>query len=277
MTIPARILRATIRDIPGAQRNLSPREQARFGVAIAAGRRVLAQHGRIRVTLQSLASALMLSPATLRRWFCDIDHLLAEILLRHLRAISDSLEAIPAGVPDRASACRAAYLAATRTRDGALTDAHLLLVRDRHHLPPDEVGAVADLRARIGHLIAGANGAIILGLLDLPELSGSQIGAMLTVHTTGAPAAAAEAILTPAAPRAPAAAQTSLQPPAPAAAFVLRQSPAALALNSPQPPLNAPYRVGSGGARAGRKFAAKEWSPPSLYDRAVAELAKARA
>jgi AcrR family transcriptional regulator len=302
MTIPARILRAAIRDIPGAKPHFTPREQARFDTAIAAGQRVLARHGRIRVTLQSLASALMLSPATLRRWFCDIDHLLAEILLRHLRAIADALAAIPQDLPDRAAALRAAYLAASRTGEGALTDAHLLLVRDRHHLPSDEIDEIADLRDRIGRQIAGARGGIALGLLDMPELSGDSIATMLTALAAGPQPAAAAPLAPdfrlvpdvhllqeapPDAARAPEQAAPTLLPRSakPVGAFVLKKLLASLPPRPPRPAaISAPASLSGENAPGAqpsappaKAFSAEHWTPPSLYDRAIADLAKARA
>jgi hypothetical protein len=226
----------------------------------------------------------------LRRWFCDVDHLLAEILVRHFDAISERLAAIPANVPGRAAACRAAYLAATRTRDGALTEAHLLFMRDRHQLPPDEIGAVSTLRDRIGQQLAGAHGCIALGLLDMPELAGDQIEAMLDALALNALALDSLALnalaVDASAPGASLEAGAALRPGAAFTTAASRSGPAPGVPMLPQPvasaaasalaQLVATFSVPAARPAdpGGPDVLAKEWSPPSLYDRAVADLVR---
>jgi AcrR family transcriptional regulator len=194
MHTPPRILRAEIEDIPGARPRLSARERERQAVILAAGRRVLVNHGRAGIRLADLAIALGMAPATIRRYFPDLDDLLGEILRTHLLAISSAIGEALSNAPattncanpgaiaaHRQATARAAYLAATRTVLGFHTEAHLLLMRERHHLPPDLFAAIEGTRAALGEVLAGDHWAEALGLLDLPELSPAMIEGMLRV------------------------------------------------------------------------------------------------
>ena len=190
MHTPPRILRAEIEDIPGARLRLSARERERQAVILAAGRRVMVNHGHTGIRLADLAIALGMAPATIRRYFPDLDELLGEILRTHLLAISsaigDALRAVPAatattGAAHRQAAARAAYLAATRTVLGGHTEAHLLLLRERHHLPPDLLAGIEGTRAALGEVLAGDHWAEALGLLDLADLSPAMIEGMMRV------------------------------------------------------------------------------------------------
>jgi len=198
MHTPPRILRAEIEDIPGARQRLSARERERQAVILAAGRRVLVNHGRAGIRLADLAIALGMAPATIRRYFPDLDDLLGEILRTHLLAISSAIGEALRNAPaptqaatnganpgataaHRQAIARAAYLAATRTVLGGHTEAHLLLMRERHHLPPDLFAAIEGTRAALGEVLAGDHWAEALGLLDLPELSPAMIEGMLRV------------------------------------------------------------------------------------------------
>ncbi len=183
MPTAPRLLRAEIEDIPGARPRLSQRELDRQEVILAAGRRVLVNHGRAGIRLSDLATALGMAPGTIRRYFPDLDCLLGEILVRHLLSISSAIGRAVRDVPiaERQPAARTAYLAATRTVLGGHTEAHLLLLRERHHLPPDQLGPIEGTRAGLGDMLAGEHGTAALGLLDMPELTAGQIEGMLCV------------------------------------------------------------------------------------------------
>jgi AcrR family transcriptional regulator len=142
----------------------------------------MATYGRAAIGLTAFALGMRMAPATIRRAFPDMDYLLAEILRRHLRAIVAALAEIPRDAPHRDQARRAAYLAVTRTH-GAPTEAHLLLIRDRHLLPPDEAAPLEALRASIGDILAGPHAIAALALLDTPELTPTQIETALAALT----------------------------------------------------------------------------------------------
>jgi AcrR family transcriptional regulator len=191
MHTPARILRGELEDIPGARRLLSAREMDRRDTILAAGRRVMANHGCRAITLPALATALFMAPGTLRRYFPDMEALLGEILRAHLHAIADALGRVQATGAEYRPALRAAYRAATRTPMGGPTEAHLLLLLERHHLPPDERDSVETTRALLGETLAGEHGAIALGLLDMPDLDTPTVEAMLALLPTTASAESA--------------------------------------------------------------------------------------
>jgi AcrR family transcriptional regulator len=135
MEITARILRAQVNKIAPPP-PLTPRQQARETRILAGAEHILARYGTENITYRLLAVALTLTTATLRWHFVDLHALLAEILRRHLKTIAEALQASPANQPE---ARAAAYRAATHHQDGTPKDAHILLLRDRHLLPPDEL------------------------------------------------------------------------------------------------------------------------------------------
>jgi AcrR family transcriptional regulator len=188
MPIPARILRAFVDDLPGARHRPSQKELEREDRLIAAATTLMARFGAGRLTMSAFALATRMSVATIRRSFPDMESLLAEILFRHLRAITqaigDATRADGASTMHPMAARRAAYIAATRTPFNAPTEAHLLLVRERHILPEDLSGTVEQLRLGIGDMIAGNHGEIALSLLDTPYLLAPQIEAMLATLET---------------------------------------------------------------------------------------------
>lgn len=173
--IPPRLLRAITDELPQARRFLTPRERAREELILAAGQAAMVQYGRHGISVGTLSTTIRIAPATFRRHFADLDRLLGEILSRHLRAITSALGAVPQTAPDRPAACRAAYLATTRTPMGGPTETHLLLIRDRFCLPPDERHQVEQIRDIIGDLIAGEDAEAALALLDTPYLSAARI------------------------------------------------------------------------------------------------------
>jgi AcrR family transcriptional regulator len=160
---------------------------------------LLARHGRHTISFTTLAAALRMAPATLRRHFIDLDALLGDILGRHLLALAAALGEIPFDHPDRARQKRAAYFTYTRGAFGGLTEAHLLYTRDRHLLPDDILTSLELTRDGLGDLLAGPNAREALLLLDTPYIPLTNIEAMLaalpqepitetTAETTAEPA-----------------------------------------------------------------------------------------
>jgi AcrR family transcriptional regulator len=208
MHTPIRTLRDDIEDIPGARRYLSTRELDRQDLIRAAAARIMARHGRLAITITGLAGALCLSPGTIKRLFPDMDALLIDIVRGHLRGISNAIAAIERDDPACFARRRAAYLAFTRTPMGNPTEAHLLLLRDRHTLPPDALQSLEEFRHSIGECLAGKQAAIALNLLDMPDLMPAEIEACLASLTALAAARPAPA---PSAPRP----EPTVEPPPP--------------------------------------------------------------
>ena len=216
MSTPARILRATA-DSHHQRPELSPRQLACEERILAVSQTVMAVHGRDTITFTTMALALRMVRSTLRHYFCDLDVLLSEILRRHLRRLAYAIGDVPITAPDRPRQMRAAYLAATRTSNGSLTEAHLLLTRDRHFLPADLLPTIEALRHDLGDILAYGHAAEALALLDAPELDAPAIEAHLTAIAAPTPAApepaeppAAAAPIAPAPPKIPTAAQQAL-------------------------------------------------------------------
>jgi AcrR family transcriptional regulator len=192
MHIQPRLLRAHVDNRSHDRPMLTEKQRAREQSILAAAETLMATYSRGALTIGKLALALRMSPATIRRHFTDMDSILAEILLRHLTAISRAIGKIPPDDPNRRAAGRAAYIEATRTGWGGLTEAHLLLVRERHTLPEDLAKPVEEMRTLIGELLAGEQGAIALTLLDAPSLQAGQIEAMLATTEATPPAKPAQ-------------------------------------------------------------------------------------
>jgi len=182
MNTPARILRATVEN-----RHKRPeptiRELEREDRFVAGAQTAFAEHGRYKVTVSAMATALRTSAAMLRHCFCDLDALFAEILHRHLTSLAHAFGAVPSNDPDAFPKRRAIYLALTRTALGGLTEAHILLVRDRHLLPDDLLPAVEAHRHSIGLLLAGPLAQRALDILDSPNWDPETIEETLIFQT----------------------------------------------------------------------------------------------
>ena len=184
MPIPARIIRRQCDDLPGQRPKTSWAEQDRRDRILDGAQSIMATYGRAAIRLTDFALGMRMAPATIRRAFPDMDYLLAEILYRHLRAIVAAMAKVAYDAPNRDQARRSAYLAATRTALGGPTDAHILLTRDRHLLPPDEAEPLDALRLSIGDMLAGPNAVAALALLDTPELTPAEIETALAALTS---------------------------------------------------------------------------------------------
>ena len=176
---PDRIIRADVENLERDPPELTPRELEQYNRILLVAEAVMAQHGIYTMTISSLAHGLRMGAATLRRHFSDLDMLLATLLRRHLRKLAYAVGKVPNDVPNRPRKMRAAYLAYTRIATGGLTEAHLLLVRDRHLLPDDLRAPIEATRRDLGGSRASPNAEDVLGLLDLPNLDAPRIEAAL--------------------------------------------------------------------------------------------------
>jgi AcrR family transcriptional regulator len=176
-----RLLRADAERFDRNPPPLSAKERERHDRILEVGRSILAHRGRHAVSLVGLAVALRMAPPTLRRHFPDLDALLCEILRTHLREIAVEIGKIPHTAPDRNQQRRAAYLAFTRTALGGFTEAHRLLVRDRHTLPDDLLAAIEETRIALGFNLAGNMAHEALSHLDNPFLTPARIEAILAL------------------------------------------------------------------------------------------------
>ncbi len=181
-----RALRDRIDSIPGNQPSFNMREQDRQEQIVTAGRTLLAEFGARSFTLPAFALALRMSPASIRRHFIDLDSLLIHILNRHLLTLSTVMGTLPRGANDKHAARRSAYLAHTRTPLGGLTEAHLLLVRDRHLLPQADLDLIEDVRANLATLLNGEHAQAVIDLLDMPTMGLADIDAILAARTAHA-------------------------------------------------------------------------------------------
>lgn len=179
MQTQTRCLRTTADSLPGREPLFSDKQLARQEDILAAALAIMARHGCAGLTMGRFATALRISSASIRRYFVDLDSILAELLARHLVAILGAFDAVPESAPKRKAALRAAYLSVTRTAAGGFTDGHTLLLRDRQTLPPDMEAEINQARDGIGEILAGRHGAAALALLDTPGLTASQIETML--------------------------------------------------------------------------------------------------
>jgi len=185
---PARICRAIVQDIIGRP-VLTSRQRDREDKILIAGEKLMARFGRHGVTFALVAASVSITRATLFFHFTDLDALLGEILRRHLRALAKSLGEVPREAPNRQPMLRATYLAATRGPFGGLSDAHLLLTRDRHLLPDDEREGIELTWQSLGENIAGDLGPEALDLLERPWLTAARVEPLLATleETKNAP------------------------------------------------------------------------------------------
>ena len=177
-----RALRDRIDAIPGNHPHFTAREQDRQEQIVTAGRTLLAEFGANSFTLPAFALALRMSPASIRRHFIDLDSLLVHILNRHLLTLSTVMGTLPRGANDKHAARRAAYLAHTRTPLGGLTEAHLLLVRDRHLLPQVDRDRIETIRANLATLLARDHADSVIEWLDTPTMDLADIDAILAAR-----------------------------------------------------------------------------------------------
>jgi AcrR family transcriptional regulator len=187
MTTPIRILRAKAQARNPAHFALTERQRAREAAILDIAQHLIADEGLANVTFAGLARALRLSATTLIFHFVDLEALLGELIRRHLRALAAELGKIAADDPLRHQKRRAAYLAYTRTPMGGLTEAHLLLVRDRHTLPPDERDGIEQIRQGIGELLTDGSVEDAFLFLDAPSLAPARIESFIRSQAPAPP------------------------------------------------------------------------------------------
>jgi AcrR family transcriptional regulator len=186
MLTPVRILRALIDSKNGGPPALTPREREREERILAEGQFQMAKHGSHKITLTGLAKSVGITRDALQRHFCDIESLLAAILYRHLANIAAELAKIPSDAADLHQLRRAAYVAFTRTESNALTEPHLLLVRERHMLPDDLRPGVEAARRDLGSILTAGEPERTLSLLDSPNFSPEDIELALGISDPAA-------------------------------------------------------------------------------------------
>jgi AcrR family transcriptional regulator len=193
MQTPARIHRAHVenrlRRLP-----LSEKQREREERIVAATQTLMACFADDVFTIPKIALALRMMPGTVRLYYLDVESILAEILVRHLREISRAIGRIPHDHPNRQAAQRAAYMEVTRTGWGAFTEPHFLLIEKRKILPDDLARPIEHMRQCIGEALGGENAEAALMLLDSLDLEAPEIEAMLarTQSEAAAPAEPAE-------------------------------------------------------------------------------------
>ena len=174
--VPARMIRAVVADI--IQHVPSKRELAQMEHIEAAAIELFADRGPYTLSLNNFARQIGISPHAVGRIYLDREHLLGEILRKHITALMTELSRIAENTPNRPMHCRAAYHRLTRGADGKLTKVHFILGRYLHFLPPDELAPTeimrADLKAMLGAGQLGEQAAILLdgGFATLDRIEG---------------------------------------------------------------------------------------------------------
>jgi hypothetical protein len=175
---PARLLRACVAHL--IEHVPTERERAQMQYIEAAGAHLFVHRPPFTLSVAHFAEFIGVTSNALRRFYCDLEHLLGEILRNHMAALIAELNKIPENAPNRPAQCRAAYSRLIRGPDGALTDAHHLLARHRYALPPDEFEPTEKLRATLNALLgAGEIGVMAATLLDGGTASLARIETML--------------------------------------------------------------------------------------------------
>ena len=139
---------------------------------------VLAARGGCVLPLPALAQACDMEVDAIRAHFSDYAGLLSELLHRQVRALAAVISAVHAGEPELLRLRRAAYLAATRTPRGH-TEAHTLLLRDRHLLLEGDAETIAQAHLALGVRLAGPLAEQALALLDSLAFDAPRIEATL--------------------------------------------------------------------------------------------------
>jgi AcrR family transcriptional regulator len=183
MITPPRILRDQADRLFSRKFHFSARQKDRETRILLAAEHFFAKHGFASVTFSNLALALAISPAALRQHFVDLDQLLGAILQNHLFSLTKTLVQITGTGDSLYAARRKAWFDATRAM-GALTDAHKLLIRERHNLPEDLREEIGNAYDALGEWLAPDDAPQVLALLDAEIADLPVIEAWLTAPLT---------------------------------------------------------------------------------------------
>ncbi|HTZ70807.1 MAG TPA: TetR/AcrR family transcriptional regulator [Acetobacteraceae bacterium] len=178
MKTPLRILRAVVEAIDHARPPLTKRACARRDRIIANATTMIARFTLLGVTMSGIAAALGIGAGSIRRFFPDIFCIVADIIERDLRNISDALAAVPPDAENRPLLLAQAYWRVTRDNVGAFTEAHRITVRDRQFLPEDLREKLERSRLALGDIIAPGRGHKILAMLDTEEYEPQDLEAL---------------------------------------------------------------------------------------------------
>jgi AcrR family transcriptional regulator len=182
METPLRILRARADDLlpPAAP---SKRQLATRNRILVVAEALFGEYGYENFTPRLLADALTMEPRTLHRYFADLEVLLAAILLAHLQKLTNIFAQIPPGTENRGRQWREAYVAATHTTFGEITNTHALLLKHLHTLPEDLAPVIQQMHAVLTLNLASTLGEEIMQQLDSPRPDLKSIESHLQNHT----------------------------------------------------------------------------------------------
>ena len=273
MRTPTRHLRACVAGIPGIRTPLSLPDLERREALLGAARTVLVEFGRDTFSIPQFAQAIDCSAHTLRRFFIDLEALLAEILNKHLQGISDAMSQFPRACADWPAARRAAYLAFTRKAFGTLTTDHFIFTRDYLTLPTEERRVIEDFHDTLGSMLGGISARDTLSLLDDPAIDADEIEILIARRV----ARHHERLEALAAIRPPAAAPARLPEPEPVPNPVPELVPElvpepALVSNPVREPGSVPKPVPQVAKPAPFCGTAEDPWPPSVYERHMAAM-----
>jgi hypothetical protein len=180
MPTATRILRALAEQLDPTMHERTAREEKQFRRIMLVAPTLLTAWSADRFSFTALATAMKMGTGTLRRHFVDIPALLGFLIRAHLQDIAAALAAIPPTAPNCHRLRRAAYLAATRTADGAQSRRHLLLLNNLPHLPDDVRLPLLELQEQIASCLAEPEEAgFALSLLDNPLIPPRRVEAIL--------------------------------------------------------------------------------------------------
>jgi AcrR family transcriptional regulator len=204
MQTPTRTLIAEAQNLGRVRPDITPRQCERRDKILHIGLDLMARHGTPTLSVTSLAAAVGITVASFRRYFYDLETLLADLLFAHLQRLSECLGEIPRDAPDCFVRRRAAYFEHTRAALGGFTPLHLLMVRDRVFLPDAERDTLETIHHQLGRLLAGDHAEEALALLDTLQFDPPRIEAALAALIGVAAQPAAPQPKTEAAPAQPA-------------------------------------------------------------------------
>jgi len=167
MTTPLRIHRARANIV--RPQDLTKRQLATRDRILAVAETLFGEFGFADFSFPRMAQALTIETRTLRRYFADLDELLATILLAHLQKLAATLAAIQPNTPNRGQKWREAYVAATHTMFGEVTDTHALLLKHRHSLPNDLAPVIQQMYAMLTLNLTANLGDEVMAQLDAPR------------------------------------------------------------------------------------------------------------